>query len=362
MTQPDNRQVLLYIYPAGSSFVTKDITMLRDRFTVLTPGHTWENKRLLPLTALMQLCFLITRGQKAAGIFVMFGGYWSLLPALYGKLRGIPVWIIPGGTECVSFPDLNYGSLRKPLQKRVIGWSFRLATRLLPVDESLVESEYRFYRPELYQRQGIRHFFPDLKTPVTVIHNGFDPGQFNPGDTPKQPGTVITVAGAASPMRVKLKGLDYLTEAARLLPELSFTLVGVERHLLAGFEPIPANVRIYGHLTREEFSVLLYRSEVVVQPSLSEGFPNALCEGMLARCFPVCSPVGGMPGIIGETGFLIQTPDAGNLASVLKKVFSLPPGQLALKQEEARDRIRSLFPVSRRKDAFEQVILEDTTG
>ena len=139
------QEKILYIYPEYSTFIGKDIRFLSKRFEVRSPAHNWSNKAATPLNFLRQLLFLCCHLRGSVAVFVMFGGYWSLLPALAGKVTGIPVFIIPGGTDCVSFPSLNYGSLRKPMMRTFIRWSFALCTELFPVHGSLVESSYSYH-------------------------------------------------------------------------------------------------------------------------------------------------------------------------------------------------------------------------
>ena len=95
----------------------------------------WGNKKNVIYLFLTQLVFLVKTVRNSDCIFIMFGGYWSFIPSLFGKIFNKPVYIILGGTDCVSFPFINYGSLRKKLLKQFINWSYKMATRLLPVDE-----------------------------------------------------------------------------------------------------------------------------------------------------------------------------------------------------------------------------------
>jgi len=199
------KEKILYIYPEDSTFTGKDIRFLSKRFEVKSPSHNWKSKAATPFNFIRQLLFLLRHLKGSVAVFVMFGGYWSLLPALAGKIAGIPIYIIPGGTDCVSFPTLNYGSLRKPLMRAFIRWSFRLCTELLPVHGSLVESRYSYYEPTDYPGQGYKYFFPGITTPYRVIHNGFDPEFFGCEQYRKRADSFIVVAPVTSMTRVTVK-------------------------------------------------------------------------------------------------------------------------------------------------------------
>ncbi|MCB0801406.1 MAG: hypothetical protein KDB91_12960, partial [Bacteroidales bacterium] len=219
------REKILYIYPDCSTFIQKDIAFLSRKYEVVTPGHTWSNKNRTPLNFFIQLLFLSRHMLSCRAVFVMFGGYWSFLPALFGKITGKSVYIIPGGTDCVSFPSLNYGSLRKPVMRAFIKWSFSLCTKLLPVDESLVESEYHWLENPDYPKQGFKYFFPNLNTPYQVIHNGFDPEFFNSDPSVKRSDSFIALAPVSNMVRVRIKGVDLLIDLAKRFSHCSFTLV-----------------------------------------------------------------------------------------------------------------------------------------
>lgn len=341
-----------YIYPAFSTFVAKDIAILEERYQVITPGFSWDSKWLLPVNLIRQFFFLLVNQFRVTCGFVMFGGYWSFLPALMGKLTGKPVYIILGGTDCVSFPTIQYGSLRKPILRQIIKWSYQLAAKLLPVDESLVQCSYSYFEPERYKGQGYKFFFPEISTPYQVIYNGFDPSVFNPGHTEKIPGTFITVAGIRNEMRFRLKGIDLIVYLADQFPEVKFTVVGLSDEFRQHLTGMPDNLKTYPALKPDDFKHLLYQSEFYIQPSISEGFPNALCEGMLARCIPIGSAVGAIPVIIGNTGQLLASADPAECTRQIKKLLSLSREQKEKLADAARERIISNFGLDKRKNAF----------
>ena len=66
--------------------------------------------------------------------------------------------------------------------------------------------------------------------------------------------------------------------------------------------------------------------DVLVMPSLRDGLPNALLEGMACECAVVASNVGGMPDAIqdGYNGKLISPGDTHALASALCEVLDDP--------------------------------------
>jgi glycosyltransferase involved in cell wall biosynthesis len=61
---------------------------------------------------------------------------------------------------------------------------------------------------------------------------------------------------------------------------------------------------------------LLAQADILVRPSLLEGLPLAVLEGMAAGLPVVASRVGGTPELVrdGETGFLVEPGDPADLA------------------------------------------------
>ena len=350
------KEKIIYIYPEPSTFIQRDINFLSRKFEVIVPGHDWKSKPATPLNFLKQFVFLSRHLQGSRAVFVMFGGYWSFLPALAGKITGRPVYIIPGGTDCVSFPSLKYGSLRKPLMRTFIRWSFRLCRGLLPVDGSLVQSNYLYHSGSGNSLQGYRHFFPEIKTPFRVIHNGFDPDFFFSDPDAKVKDTFIAIAPVASMMRLRVKGIDLLMFLAGQFSHCSFRIIGVSDEIMRKLEPTPANVKMHPFLPQSEFRTYLAESQFVLQLSVSEGFPNALCEAMLCHCIPIGTAVGAIPEIIGETGFLVNSPDRDYLVRKFSEILATESQERRILGMKARQRIADNFHISKREEAFFEVL------
>jgi len=346
------KERILYIFPENSTFIRKDINFLLRKYDVVSPSHDWNLKGETPLNFLKQMVFLFRHLKGSKAVFVMFGGYWSFLPALFGKFSRIPVYIIPGGTDCVSFPTLKYGSLRKPLLRTFIRWSFKLCHELLPVDGSLVISDYSFHEKSDYPKQGYKYFFPEITTPHRVIHNGFDPAFFKCDPDRKRAGSFIMVATVTSMNRVTVKGLDLVLYLAVQFPHFSFTIIGISDSVISELGAIPENVAVHPWMKQDQFRSYLENSQFVLQLSVSEGFPNALCEAMLCRCIPVVSTVGAMPAIIGKTGFLIRSSEKEYLIKRFDEILRTDDAILRQMASEARNRIADNYPISKREEAF----------
>lgn len=350
------KERLIYIYPDETSFTRKDIDFLNKKYEVLTIRQQWSNRSKIIANLLRQFFFLLRAMPKSVAIIVMFGGYWSFMPSLFGKILKKPVFIILGGADCVSFPEFGYGSLRKPFLRRVINWSYSLAERLLPVDESLVITNYDYDSNVKEGKQGFKYYFPELTTPFTVINNGFDADYWQSPNAPKNPSVFTTIAKVDDLSRLKIKGIDLVIRMASAFPEHQFNIIGMEPAFAKSLGALPGNINIHGYLNHEKIKALLYESQYYLQLSISEGFPNALCEAMLCECIPICSKVGGMPYIMKDSGVIIEHPDFELVVHKVSELISCSSDELKLHGEKARMNIKNRFPLENRENAFFELL------
>ncbi|HNS16436.1 MAG TPA: glycosyltransferase family 4 protein [Bacteroidales bacterium] len=348
---------LIYIAPGNPTFVQRDINFLLRSYTVIPLLYPWSPKIRIPLLFFRQAVEITRYLHSAKAIIVMFGGYWSLIPSLFGKLFNRPVYIIPGGTDCVSFPELNYGSLRKPLLRIFIKWSYQLCTRLAPVDHSLALSDYSYDTETTYPKQGFRYFFPKLTTPHTVIYNGFDPEFWNRDHfVSRNLNSFITVGTIPNETRFILKGMDLVCHLAGNLPQSEFIIIGISAYMKTKIPPDLKNVRCYDFLSADRIKALLSGSEFYLQLSVSEGFPNALCEAMLCECIPIGSNVGAIASIIGDSGYVVPKRDEQAILEKVKNILSMDPGRRKALGASARQRIIENFSLSDRERALVRLI------
>jgi len=335
---------ILFIYIGESTFVSKDISILKSSFDVLPFNFGFGAKWKVVFRFIRQFFFLIGNLPSASMVIVQLGGFHSLLPVLIAKLFGKPSLIIAAGTDCHSLPSIGYGNFQKKFLGLFTKWSFRNCTHIAPKDDSLWFSEYH-YSTEDPQQQGIAAFIPGLKKPYSVIPNGYDADRFS-RITEKKPGTFITVAGGLDfRFQKQLKGIDLVIEMVSEFPDCRFTIVGVPEN--SNWNIHAPNIRLLPPANQKELISLLSESQYYFQLSMAEGFPNALCEAMLCECIPVGSSVFSIPKIIGENGYILQHRNRDELKSILNQAIKNSSSEMGVR---ARKSIADRFQIQSRSE------------
>ena len=119
---------------------------------------------------------------------------------------------------------------------------------------------------------------------------------------------------------------------------------------------MPANVQCYDFIQFENFVSYLKTSEIYLQPSVSEGFPNALGEAMSYECLPIGSKVGGIPDMIGDTGFLLTNINDDQILKDFDQAVKLSSEERNHYGMLARKRIKEYFNLDLRKEQFLKVL------
>lgn len=332
--------MIIYTYPVQTAFTDRDVEMIQTKYRIKTLPFT-KNPFALPFYFILQFFQLLIVLPKTSHYLCFFGGYHSVLPTFFGKVFKKKVFIQCGGTDAVNMPEINYGNFRKRWLRIATVYSFKNCTKILPVADSLIQSEYK-YDPSISTKQGLKNLIPDLKTPIKTIHNGFDTDFWFDFGKERNEMTFITVAkGISNPVRARIKGIDMIELIALSFPDATFTLVGD-----LDYKPNAKNISITGPKDKTELRELYNSHRYYLQLSTSEGFPNALAEAMLCGCVPIGSAVGDIPLIIDDSGFILDQKKPEKLEKIILEASNL---NFEIKRSRSRSKILQDYPFSKRK-------------
>ncbi len=340
----------LYFYHAKATFVEKDLIVFHKRFDIIKEfSFDIKGKLSLLLLLFKQLIFLVKEITKTDIIICQFVGYHSVLPIIFGKLLNKKVILIPGGIDCVKFLSVNYGNYTKKWLGILTNFSYKNASIILPVHRCLVKSDYT-YQNDDSQQQGILVHCKNLRTPIKVIHNGYDSQVFSNIPTQRIPNSFITIAANLdNKIRAKIKGVDLIIDVAKLLPECKFFLIGIS----SSINDLPDNITLLPYVPNDKLPALLSNYEFYLQLSMSEGFPNALSEAMLCGCIPIGSNVSSIPEIISETGFILPQKNVLLLQQIIQEAIICNKTNLSM---SARNRIIENYSMEKREEELLEVL------
>ena len=161
---------------------------------------------------------------------------------------------------------------------------------------------------------------------VAVIYDGVDTDTFRPQKVPKRPNSLLYVGNSDD----RNKGVRYLLEALTLLNgrrDLHLTVVDRDNAVLvpalAGELGVADQVTVTGRLSREELVRLYNTAQLLVSPSLYEGFGLPAAEAMACGTPVVATTAGAFPEVIetGVSGLLVPPGDATSLADAIEQVL-----------------------------------------
>jgi glycosyltransferase involved in cell wall biosynthesis len=329
-----SRRRILYVHNSKASFVAIDRAILAERYQLedlYQPGRWPKPVKLV-------------RGVLRADlVFGWFASWHTFFPITLAWLLRKPSVMIVGGFDTANMPDIGYGYQQGGLRRAASRWIMRRARRLVTNSE--------------YSLSEIERNTPIPPGRVRVIHHGVpDPFGERPADKEREALTV----GAINDRTLMQKGQLPFVEAARLLPDVRFTLAGkwldgsvIELRARAG-----ENVRFTGWLSDEELHATYRRAAVYVQASRHEGFGLAVAEAMLAGCVPVVMNVTAMPEVVDGAAVFIESQEPEHVADGVRRALALGPDAA----RRARERILSAFPMERRRDGILRVVQDALDG
>lgn len=350
------KRVCLF-YLDYSTFVKEDDGILSSEFE-LTKYRFKISKALFPFIFqfLKQFFFLVRNIRKFDVFYCWFSDYHSLLPMLFGKVFRKKNIIITGGYDAVAVPQINFGVfLKKNLRSFCAGTSYKLANIIVPVDQTLVEG-INFYADPTGKGlpTGVKNFVKRIKGRFVVVSTGYDEKKWKNYFGKDKEKSVVTIGGAPNIQTFRRKGLDFLIEIAKIMPDIKFTIIGLKGKMMEyAKNQAGKNVNLVGFIPNDELPEYISKYKVFAQFSLSEGLPNTLCEAMLCECIPVGSSANGIPYGIGDCGYVLKEKNAEKGAGLIRKALD-SDYNLGVR---ARQRIIDNFLIEKRKQKIIDLII-----
>jgi glycosyltransferase involved in cell wall biosynthesis len=316
---------IAFVASSDSTFIQRDREILKGFATVT--DVRWNGIHSIP-----RLAWAVFRCNAAFSWFALDHAYGACRIARLFHRKSL---VVVGGIDVAKVPEMGYGAYLDPKVAARSRYALAHSDRVLPVDDSL--------REEIARNAGVR------RPEVLTVPLGFDTDFFRPDGGPRD--SVLTV-GYVTDVNLRRKGLETFVQAARLLPDLPFVLVGANPSPATDRlrAMAPANVRLLPGLSVPDLLQAYRRARVYVQVSRYEGFPSALGEAMACGCVPVGTRVAGIPALIGDTGLYVSEDDIENTAAAIRDAYARHDGAAS------RSRIIDNFSLERRRRTLRNVV------
>ena len=261
---------------------------------------------------------------------------FQLTPSIiYGiKKKGVPVVQTVHDYQMICPNHLLYNfDKNTPCEKCVKGSHFNciknkcihnsLVKSILGVVEAKLYSFLKTYKkvdlfvcPSNFLENKLLSARDYYKGKTLTIHNFIDKNKFS--DCGRKKDSYIVYVGRLS----KEKGIEYIAETAKLLPQYNFVVAGSgpDEDILKGIE----NITLAGFLTGDKLCELMKNAKLLLLPSVCyENCPLSILEAHSMGVPVVTMNSGGMAELVkdGVTGTLVTEPTPHGIAKKLKETI-----------------------------------------
>lgn len=308
---------ILFVYQELSTFVKKDLDILRS-------VHTVRKVHFRGINDIPKLWGGVKWCDVSFSWFGSIHAFWSVLFTKLLKKKSI---VVAGGYD-VGQKD---GLWAQRTKRWCPYYVFSNADLILTV------SNYN-------HEEAIRNISADPKKMIRIYH-GFDSTQICPATNINKQNFVVSISEIAK-HQIKRKGIEVFIRAAALLPEVNFVLIGawIDNSIDHLRRLSTENVKFTNFIGDKDMLTILSKAKVYVQISEHEAFGCAIAEAMLCECIPVVSNNAAIPEVVGDCGFYVDTLDAKELAEKIQLALQNPQiGKMA------REHIIKNFPLEKRR-------------
>ena len=330
----------LFVYGDDATFIAQDLELLKRHYDMRSYRMKMPKNPLLLFGELLKtFLFVVWHIRKADFVYCWFCDYHAFFPMLFSKIFKKKGIIVIGGFDAAKNKALLYGAHIKPWRSKIIKYIAFKADVLLPVSQSVLS--------------GIKtHFGQEAVNKSQLVYNGLNVVRFKSTSQTSRSG-LVTVYKVNDLKRLRIKGGDFLVEAARKLPEHDFTAIGPYGKAAVYFDSFKLdNLKVLPPTSTDEIAAILQTKKVYFQFSRVESFGIALVEGVLSGCIPVGYNIEATSEIIQHPKLLFDQLSVAELKRVLENLSNIP----FLEIEAIRQRCTDLYNLKNRERQLVKLI------
>lgn len=314
----------------STTFIKKDYEILKNRFNVDAVEPPKKKSGWLKYT------FVLAKKVGQSDLtFSWFAGWHSAFAVLFTKLFRKKSVIVAGGYDVANAPEIKYGAFTNLKEKIPSIYVLQNANLVLAVS--------KFTKKEILDRIHPKR--------LKVVYNGVNIEKFSP--SPEKKEKIVVTIGGATKRHCKLKGLETFARSSVHFPGCRFVIIGsTDKSTVNELKRINPKLVFTEKITHDEVMKWLQRAKIYCQLSYIESFGLGNAEAMSCGCIPVVTNRGGMPEVVGRTGFYVQYGDVERATEAIKKALNAP-GELG---EKARKRIVDDFSMETRARSIYEII------
>lgn len=326
-----DRNNLLLIHTGLSTFVKGDVEILKKKYNVTI--YQYDSRSWQLVVVIKQFLWLLFNVWRFDKIYIWFGDYHAFFPIIFANVFKIKSFLVVGGYDVCKIKHLKYGCFINPLRAWIVRYSMKHCTLNLCV------SNYVLRKVKVITKQENN----------MLLFNGTNIRCENVDKSCKKE-MIITVAIINDERTFYRKGIDRILKLAEELSEYDFVVIGLNNNLKRLCGESSGNVKIFARIPQKDLVDYYKQAKVYMQLSIMDTFCLALAEGMLYNCVPIVTNVGGMPEVVGDTGFVVNERSLNLLPSIVKQAMNRDYSNIY------RERIEKNFLLSTRAKGLLEIL------
>lgn len=180
---------------------------------------------------------------------------------------------------------------------------------------------------------------------IKVVHCGVDTARFDPPAPMPQGGPHLVAIGRLSEQKGFPLLIETMAQACAQLPDLRLTLCGdgdlrglIDAEIARN--GLQDRITITGWISEADIRAAIGAAHALILPSLAEGLPMVVMEGMACGRPIIATSIAGIPELVTpDTGWLVPAGDPATLTEAIMTLAATPLTTLQAMGEAARLRV-----------------------